>query len=127
MITPGRAPLVRRHVDADDLCAIVYGDNSFVTGADPREFGVRHLIATEPETRAGRFHRPRRRHAVLSEGKVRRVDEWLAGAGTSSRRSRERVSTATRTMTCRAPARDAPGAVDPDAAWPRRPAGAAGR
>src|SRR5882672_10841200 len=55
MITPAARALVRRHVDADDLCAIVTATNSFVTAPIAREFGVPHLIATEPETQRGRF------------------------------------------------------------------------
>ena len=54
MITPAARALVRRHLDAGDLCAIVTATNSFVTAPIAREFGVEHLIATEPETRGGR-------------------------------------------------------------------------
>ena len=81
MITPAARALVRRHVDADDLCAIVTATNSFVTAPIAREFGVPHLIATEPETRAGRFTGRVAGTPCFREGKVRRVDEWLAGRG----------------------------------------------
>jgi HAD superfamily hydrolase (TIGR01490 family) len=81
MITPAARALVRRHVDADDLCAIVTATNSFVTAPIAREFGVPHLVATEPETRAGRFTGRVAGTPCFREGKVRRVDEWLAGRG----------------------------------------------
>ena len=81
MITPAARALVRRHVDAGDLCAIVTATNSFVTAPIAREFGVAELIATEPETRDGRFTGRVAGTPCFREGKVRRVDEWLAGRG----------------------------------------------
>ena len=81
MITPAARALVRRHVDAGDLCAIVTATNSFVTAPIAREFGVADLIATEPETRDGRFTGRVAGTPCFREGKVRRVDEWLAGRG----------------------------------------------
>jgi len=81
MITPAARALVRRHVDAGDLCAIVTATNSFVTAPIAREFGVADLIATEPETRNGRFTGRVAGTPCFREGKVRRVDEWLAARG----------------------------------------------
>src|SRR5690349_7659702 len=49
MITPAARALVREHLQARDLCAIVTATNSFVTTPIARLFGVEHLIATEPE------------------------------------------------------------------------------
>jgi HAD superfamily hydrolase (TIGR01490 family) len=73
--------LVRRHLERGDLCAIITATNSFVTAPIAREFGVSHLIATEPERRNGRF--TGRVHGIpcFREGKVRRLEEWLAGLG----------------------------------------------
>jgi HAD superfamily hydrolase (TIGR01490 family) len=81
MITPAARALVRRHLEAGDLCAIVTATNSFVTAPIAREFGVEHLIATEPETRGGRFTGRVAGTPCFRDGKVRRVDEWLAGLG----------------------------------------------
>src|SRR5438105_11284882 len=81
MITPAAGALVRRHLDAGDLCAIVTATNSFVTAPIAREFGVEHLIATEPETRGGRFTGRVAGTPCFRDGKVRRVDEWLARRG----------------------------------------------
>jgi HAD superfamily hydrolase (TIGR01490 family) len=77
---PARA-LVRKHQQAGDLCAIITATNSFVTRPIAREFGVEHLIATEPEKRNGRFTGKVAGIACFREGKVRRLDEWLAGRG----------------------------------------------
>jgi HAD superfamily hydrolase (TIGR01490 family) len=73
--------LVRRHLEAGDLCAVVTATNSFVTGPIAREFGVPHLVATEPEQRAGRFTGRVAGTPCFREGKVARVESWLAGEG----------------------------------------------
>jgi HAD superfamily hydrolase (TIGR01490 family) len=77
---PARA-LVRKHQQAGDLCAIITATNSFVTRPIAREFGVEHLIATEPESRDGRFTGRVAGIPCFREGKVKRLDEWLAGRG----------------------------------------------
>jgi HAD superfamily phosphoserine phosphatase-like hydrolase len=77
--------LVGGHLAAGDLCAIVTSTNSFVTAPIAREFGVPHLIATEPETQHGRFTGRVAGIPCFRGGKVRRVEEWLAGSGRSLR------------------------------------------
>jgi HAD superfamily hydrolase (TIGR01490 family) len=77
---PARA-LVRRHLAAGDLCAVVTATNSFVTAPIAREFGVAHLIATEPESAAGRFTGRVAGIPCFREGKVQRVGAWLAARG----------------------------------------------
>lgn len=79
MITPPARELVKRH--AGDVCAIVTATNSFITAPIAREFGVPHLIATEPETLNGRFTGRVRGTPCFRAGKIERVDEWLAGLG----------------------------------------------
>jgi len=59
----------------------VTATNSFVTAPIAREFGIPHLIATEPESRDGRFTGCVAGTPCFREGKVRRVDEWLQGMG----------------------------------------------
>jgi HAD superfamily hydrolase (TIGR01490 family) len=80
-ITPGARALVRRHLEAGELCAIVTATNSFVTAPIAREFAVPHLIATEPESRDGRFTGRVAGTPCFREGKIRRVEDWLAGMG----------------------------------------------
>jgi len=81
MITPAARALVRRHVDADDLCAIVTATNSFVTGPIAREYGIEHLVATEPEEVDGEFTGRAKGVPSFREGKVARVEAWLAEHG----------------------------------------------
>lgn len=77
--------LVRRHLDAGDLCAVVTATNSFVTGPIAREFGVPHLVATEPEQAGGRFTGRVAGAPCFREGKIRRVEDWLAAQGRALR------------------------------------------
>ena len=55
--------------------------NSFVTAPIAREFGVEHLIATEPETLGGRFTGKVSGVPSFREGKVARLHAWLAARG----------------------------------------------
>ena len=80
MGAPAKA-LVQRHLAAGDLCAVVTATNSFVTGPIAREFGVPHLVATEPERVAGRFTGRVAGLPCFKEGKIARVEQWLAGQG----------------------------------------------
>jgi HAD superfamily hydrolase (TIGR01490 family) len=77
---PAKA-LVQRHLAEGDLCAVVTATNSFVTGPIAREFGVPHLVATEPEQIAGRFTGRVAGIPCFREGKIARVETWLAGEG----------------------------------------------
>jgi HAD superfamily hydrolase (TIGR01490 family) len=81
MVSAQARALVRRHLERGDLCAIITATNSFVTAPIAGEFGVEHLVATEPESRDGRFTGRVAGTPCFREGKVRRLDEWLAGQG----------------------------------------------
>ncbi len=80
-ITAAARTLVRRHLAAGDLCAVVTATNSFVTGPIAREFGVPHLVATEPEHSAGRFTGRVAGIPCFRQGKIVRVEAWLAAQG----------------------------------------------
>lgn len=76
--------LIRQHQNAGALCAIVTATNSFITGPIAREFGVEHLIATEVEIAAdGNFTGKPSGLPSFREGKVTRVEQWLALQGMS--------------------------------------------
>jgi len=81
MILPGARALVRRHLQTGELCAIITATNSFVTAPIAREFGIEHLIATEPERRDGRFTGRVAGTPCFRAGKLARLDQWLAGLG----------------------------------------------
>lgn len=80
-ITDQAIALVRRHLEAGDLCAIATSTNSFVTAPIARAFGIPTLLATEPEYVAGRFTGRIQGIPCFREGKVTRVNQWLAERG----------------------------------------------
>ena len=91
MVGDAARALVRRHLGRGDLCAVITATNSFVTAPIAREFGVSHLIATEPESREGRFTGRVAGTPCFREGKVRRLDEWLSAQGRTLGEFRESV------------------------------------
>jgi HAD superfamily hydrolase (TIGR01490 family) len=84
IVTQKARDLVSSH--AHDARAIVTATNSFVTRPIAREFGIEHLIATEPEQRSGAFTGKVEGTPCFREGKVVCVEAWLAehGLGWSS-------------------------------------------
>lgn len=81
MLLPRALELVAAHLAAGELCAVVTATNSFVTAPIAREIGVPHLVATEPERVGGRFTGHVAGTPCFREGKLQRVDEWLATLG----------------------------------------------
>jgi len=75
--------LVERHRDAGDICVIITATNSFVTAPIAYEFGVEHLIATDPEQKDGEFTGRVAGVPSFREGKVVRMDNWLEQRGWS--------------------------------------------
>jgi len=79
MIATGTPALLERH--AGDVRVIVTATNSFVTGPIARHLGVAHLIATEPEAVSGEFTGRVTGTPSFKEGKVARLEAWLAERG----------------------------------------------
>jgi HAD superfamily hydrolase (TIGR01490 family) len=81
IITQKARDLVDSH--SHDARVIITATNSFVTGPIAREFGIEHLIATEPEEIAGEFTGLASGVPSFREGKVIRLEAWLAERGLS--------------------------------------------
>jgi HAD superfamily hydrolase (TIGR01490 family) len=81
MITEGARELVNRHRMAGEVCVIITATNSFVTAPIAREFGIEHLIATEPEHRDGEFTGRVAGVPCFREGKITRLESWMAQRG----------------------------------------------
>ena len=81
MILPSARALVETHRARGDTLLIITATNRFVTAPIAREFGVPHLIATEPEERDGRYTGKVAGTPSYREGKVARLQEWLAAHG----------------------------------------------
>jgi HAD superfamily hydrolase (TIGR01490 family) len=75
--------LVGGHKAAGDVCIIITATNSFVTAPIAREFGVEHLIATEPEQRDGEFTGRVSGIPSFREGKIARLEDWMDQRGWS--------------------------------------------
>ena len=74
--------LLRRHVQAGDRVAIVTATNEFITRPIATLFGVDQLIATELQRdAAGRVTGEVQGVPAYREGKVTRVQQWLARQG----------------------------------------------
>ena len=85
IMLPAARQLVAQHLAAGDLCAVVTATNSFVTGPIAREFGIPHLIATIPSANvaanSGQFDGTPTGTPSFREGKIARVEDWLASLG----------------------------------------------
>jgi HAD superfamily hydrolase (TIGR01490 family) len=73
--------LVQSHLDDGDLTAIITATNRFVTAPLAREFGVPHLIATEPEEKNGGFTGKVVGIPCFREGKIACLENWLTEQG----------------------------------------------
>jgi HAD superfamily hydrolase (TIGR01490 family) len=60
-----------------DVRVIITATNSFVTRPIANEFGIEHLIATDPEEKRGEFTGRIVGTPCFREGKVQRLDDWL--------------------------------------------------
>lgn len=81
IITAKARALVAEALQDADLAAIITATNSFVTLPIARELGVPHLIATEPEQVAGEFTGQVTGTPCFREGKIARLDGFLATRG----------------------------------------------
>lgn len=81
MITPAARDLVERHRRRGDTLLIVTATNRFITAPIAAEFGIEHLLATEPEEIDGRFSGKVRGTPCYREGKITHLHTWLARTG----------------------------------------------
>lgn len=79
MISEAAMALIRQH--SDDLCAIVTATNAFVTRPIARRFGIESLIACDVEMIDGRYTGAPTGVPSFREGKIIRVERWLADMG----------------------------------------------
>jgi HAD superfamily hydrolase (TIGR01490 family) len=79
MLLPKGRKLVDERLAAGDLIAIVTATNSFITRPIADLYGVKHLVATEPELVAGRFTGRPSGEPCFQAGKLACLEAWLAG------------------------------------------------
>lgn len=81
MMTDKSKALVKQHLDAGAVVAIVTATNSFVTGPIARAFDISHLVATIPAQQDGAFTGQPRGTPAFKAGKIERVEAWLESLG----------------------------------------------
>ena len=79
MMRDSARALVELH--RDELRVVITATNSFVTAPIVHAFGIEHLIATEPAVRDGEFTGGVDGTPCFREGKVARLEAWLAERG----------------------------------------------
>ncbi|NCA68523.1 MAG: HAD family hydrolase [Sphingobacteriia bacterium] len=78
IMLPAARTLVQSHREAGDTLMIITATNAFVTAPIAARFGIAHLIATLPAEEDGRFTGEPAGRPAFREGKVERLDAWLA-------------------------------------------------
>ena len=81
MMTEKAQALVNQHKANGDLCLVITATNSFVTQPIAAAYGVEHLIGTDPEMVDGKFTGNVSGVPSFQEGKVTRLNTWLAERG----------------------------------------------
>ena len=75
--------LLRQHLDAGDRVAIITATNRFITGPIAARLGVETLLATECGMQDGRYTGQLVGIPCFQDGKVQRIERWLAETGQS--------------------------------------------
>lgn len=81
MIASKARALVEKHRAAGDLMMVITATNAFVTRPIATEFGIEHLIATDPEEIDGQFTGRVSGQPSFQQGKVTRLHQWLQARG----------------------------------------------
>ena len=78
MIPAGARALVEQHRAQGHTLMIITATNSFVTAPIAAAFGIEHLLAVDPKIVNGRYTREIEGVPTFREGKVTRLQQWLA-------------------------------------------------
>jgi HAD superfamily hydrolase (TIGR01490 family) len=83
-VRPAALELVRRHLDAGDLVAIITATNHYITAPIAKLFGVEHHIAAMPEKDAdGKLTGRLAGTPTSGPGKITHMHAWLDSLGRS--------------------------------------------
>lgn len=81
VMQPKARALLDRHRSQGDELVIITATNRFITGPIAELYGVKQLLATEPEMSNGRYTGGVIGTPCFQEGKVVRLKEWLTERG----------------------------------------------
>lgn len=82
MLQPKAEKLLQQHRDNGDTLMVITSTNRFVVEPICKKLGIDHLIATELEQRNNRYTGKVSGVPSYKEGKVIRLNSWLAETGT---------------------------------------------
>lgn len=83
MLLKKASELLNRHREQGHTLMIITATNRFVTEPIADLLGIEHLIATEPEMVNGRYTGQIAGTPSFQDGKVTRLNDWLAATGES--------------------------------------------
>lgn len=83
IMLPAARALLAEHRRAGDYLLIITATNRIVTAPIAEAFGVDDMLATEPEIVGGRYTGNIVDTPCFQQGKVRRLEQWLARTGFS--------------------------------------------
>jgi HAD superfamily hydrolase (TIGR01490 family) len=89
MISIAARELVDKHLSSGDLTVLTTAASRFLTDPIARELGFENLIATEPQMHDGRFTGRVAGTPNMREGKIARLEAWLAERGDELARFRQ--------------------------------------
>lgn len=82
-ISPAARTLLAKHRAAGDLMVLTTAASRFLSAPIAGNLGFEHLIATEAQVAAGRYTGKVEGMPNMREGKVARLEAWLAERGTT--------------------------------------------
>ncbi len=81
IMLPKARELLQRHRDQGDFLLIITATNRFVTAPIAEAFGVDEMLATDPQIQDGRYSGEVEGTPCFQQGKVTRLNQWLAQTG----------------------------------------------
>ena len=81
IMLPKATELLEKHRQQGDYLLIITATNRFVTGPIAEELGADDMLATEPAMENGRYTGEVIDVPCFQQGKVTRLEKWLAGNG----------------------------------------------
>ncbi len=77
IMSPASFELIEKHRKQGDTLVVITATNSFITRPITTNFGIEHLIATEPEIIDGKYTGKIAGTPCFQAGKVTRLNEWM--------------------------------------------------
>jgi HAD superfamily hydrolase (TIGR01490 family) len=81
ILLPAAHELIKQRHASGDILVIITATNRFITAPIAERLGVAHLLATEPEMVEGRYTGGITGIPCFQQGKVARLEAWLAETG----------------------------------------------